>query len=60
MAVKLNSKYIASFLPEGALESIKPEVEAAHNALNKITIRKNLQKSKKRLKKSATIQRFLL
>ena len=34
MAVKLNSKYIASFLPEGALESIKPEVEAAHNALN--------------------------
>ena len=34
MAVKLNSKYVAAFLPEGALENIKPEVEAAHIALN--------------------------
>ncbi len=34
MAVKLNSKYVAAFLPENSLEAIKAEVEAAHNALN--------------------------
>ncbi len=34
MAVKLNSKYVAHFLPENSLAEIKAEVEAAHNALN--------------------------
>ncbi len=34
MAVKLKSKYVEAFLPENSLEAIKPEVEAAHNALN--------------------------
>ena len=34
MAVKINSKYVASFLPENALESMRAEVEAAHKALN--------------------------
>ena len=34
MAVKLNSKYVAAFLPDNALESMRAEVEAAHKALN--------------------------
>ena len=34
MAVKLNTKYVASFVEENALENIKAEVEAAHDALN--------------------------
>ncbi len=34
MAVKLNSKYVAAFLPENSIENIKAEVEAAHKALN--------------------------
>jgi len=34
MAVKLNSKYVDSFISEDALEAIKPEIESAHNALN--------------------------
>ena len=34
MAVKLNTKYVASFVEENALASIKAEVEAAHDALN--------------------------
>lgn len=33
MAVTLNSKYIKSFVPDDALEAIKPEIEAAHKAL---------------------------
>ena len=37
MAVKLNTKYVASFLPENSLESIKAEVLAAHDALNNAT-----------------------
>ncbi|MBO5420572.1 MAG: glucose-6-phosphate isomerase [Clostridia bacterium] len=37
MAVKLNSKYVASFLPENALEAISAEVLAAHEALNNST-----------------------
>ncbi len=37
MAVKLNSKYVAAFLPENSLEAIKPEIEAAHDALNNST-----------------------
>lgn len=34
MAVKLNSKYVDSFISEDALEAIKPEIESAHDALN--------------------------
>lgn len=34
MAVKLNSRYIKSFVSDDALESLKPEIEAAHKALN--------------------------
>ncbi|MBP3939324.1 MAG: glucose-6-phosphate isomerase [Clostridia bacterium] len=37
MAVKLNTKYVASFLPENSLESIKTEVLVAHDALNNAT-----------------------
>ena len=37
MAVKLNSKYAASFLPENLFEGIKSEVIAAHEALNNAT-----------------------
>ena len=37
MAVKLNTKYVASFLPENSLASIKAEVLAAHDALNNAT-----------------------
>ena len=37
MAVKLNTKYVASFLPENSLESTKTEVLAAHDALNNAT-----------------------
>lgn len=37
MAVKLNSKYIRSFVPDTALEEIKPEIEAAVKALNEGT-----------------------
>ena len=37
MAVKLNSKYVASFLPENSVEDIKAEVLAAHDALNNAT-----------------------
>lgn len=37
MAVKLNTKYVASFLPENSLESIKAVVLAAHDALNNAT-----------------------
>ncbi len=37
MAVKLNSKYVASFLPENALDAISAEVLAAHEALNNST-----------------------
>ncbi len=37
MAVKLNTKYVASFLPEKSLESIETEVLAAHDALNNAT-----------------------
>ncbi len=37
MAVKLNLKYAASFLPENSLEGIKAEVLAAHEALNNAT-----------------------
>ncbi len=37
MAVKLNSKYVASFLPENSIEDIKAEVLAAHDALNNAT-----------------------
>ncbi len=37
MAVKLNSKYVAAFLPENSMNEIKAEVEAAHNALNNAT-----------------------
>lgn len=34
MSVKLNSKYIKDFVSDAALEAIRPEVEAAHEALN--------------------------
>ena len=34
MAVKLNSKYVDSFVSEDALKAIKPEIDAAHDALN--------------------------
>ena len=37
MAVKLNSKYVASFLPENSVEDIRAEVLAAHDALNNAT-----------------------
>ncbi len=37
MAVKLNSKYAAAFLPENPFEGIKSEVLAAHEALNNAT-----------------------
>ena len=37
MAVKLNPKYAASFLPENLFEGIKSEVIAAHEALNNAT-----------------------
>ncbi len=37
MAVKLNSKYVAAFLPENSVENIKAEVLAAHDALNNAT-----------------------
>ena len=37
MAVKLNSKYAASFLPENPFEGIRSEVLAAHEALNNAT-----------------------
>ncbi len=33
MAVKLNSKYVASFVEDNSLANIKAEVEAAHDAL---------------------------
>ena len=34
MAIKLNSKYVASFMPENSIENIKAEVLKAHEALN--------------------------
>lgn len=34
MAVKLNSKYVKGFVSDEALDSIKPEVEAAHKMLH--------------------------
>ncbi|MCQ2485689.1 MAG: glucose-6-phosphate isomerase [Clostridia bacterium] len=34
MSVKLNAKYIKDFVSDAALEVIRPEVEAAHEALN--------------------------
>ena len=37
MAVKLNSKYVASFLPENSVENIRAEVLAAHDALHNAT-----------------------
>lgn len=37
MAVKLNSKYVESFLPENSIEEIKAEVLTAHDALNNAT-----------------------
>ena len=37
MAVKLNSKYVAAFLPENSVENMKAEVFAAHDALNNAT-----------------------
>ena len=33
MPIRLKTKYVDSFLPEGAMESIIPEVEAAHKSL---------------------------
>ena len=33
MAVRLNSKYVDSFISEGAFEAIVPEIESAHDAL---------------------------
>ena len=33
MAVKLNSKYIKSFVSDDEIEAIRPEIEAAHDAL---------------------------
>ena len=34
MSVKLNTKYVAPFLENDAFESIKAEVEAAHDELH--------------------------
>ncbi len=33
MPIRLNTKYVESFLPQGALDNIYPEIENAHNVL---------------------------